>query len=179
MSSLETLREVINSKSHEIAFIIGNGINRFKGQGQISSWNDLLIGLWTKVYGNTLNKIPSGISFTEFYDLLELGQTNGDQELNLQKEFCEPLSRWKHGSHHNTITRTAMSLDIPILTTNFDSLLSKAGKLDFFRFKEEPFTHFYPWGCYYSNRRLISPSSGFGIWHINGMMKYHRSIRLG
>ncbi len=179
MSLLQSLKKVINSRSHDIAFVIGNGINRFKEQGQVSSWNDILLNLWINVYGNTLKKIPSGISLTEFYDLLEIGLTAKNQKVNLQKEFCEPLSRWKYGSHHEIILEAAKSHHIPILTTNFDSLLSKAGNLDYFVGKEEPFTDYYPWGCYYSNRKLLSPSDGFGVWYINGMEKYYRSIRLG
>jgi hypothetical protein len=45
--------------------------------------------------------------------------------------------------------------------------------------KGTKFSDFYPWNCYYSNKEQKSPTSGFGIWHINGMIKYHRSIALG
>lgn len=179
MRSIQNLRKVIKSGSQDLAFVIGNGINRFKELAQGSSWNEILFDLWIKVYGNSLPEIPSGISLTEFYDLLELEIAAKNQKTNLQNEFCKPLSKWKYGSHHKTIVETAKSRNIPILTTNFDSLLFKAGGLDFYRFKEEPFTDYYPWGCYYGNRKLGSPSSGFGVWHINGMEKYHRSIRLG
>jgi len=103
MLSLQSLKKVVNSPSHDIAFVIGNGINRFKEQGQVSSWNDILLDLWINVYENTLNEIPPGISLTEFYDLLELGLSAKNQKINLQKEFCEPLSRWKYGSHHEII----------------------------------------------------------------------------
>lgn len=126
-----------------------------------------------------MKSIPRGISLTEFYDLLELEGASKKQGINLQKEFCDALSGWRHGVHHEKIISFAQSRDIPVLTTNFDLLLSKAGQATFYRFKQEPFTDFYPWGCYYSDRELVTPTSGFGIWHINGMEKYHRSIRLG
>ena len=32
---------------------------------------------------------------------------------------------------------------------------------------------------YYSDTQLEHPNSGFGIWHINGMIDYPRSIKLG
>ena len=42
------------------------------------------------------------------------------------------------------------------------------------------FTDFYPWNVYYSNNKLNENIlDNFGIWHINGMTDYPRSIRLG
>lgn len=179
MESVEYLRQIINERSSNVAFVIGNGINRFNEEKRRSSWDELLYSLWKKYSGNNLSEIPKGISLTEFYDLLEMEASTKNNDINFQREFCSPLSTWKYREHHKTIVSRAMSLGIPILTTNFDSLLSRSLDLDFYRFKQEPFTDFYPWGCYYSNKKLESPTSGFGIWHINGMERYHRSIRLG
>lgn len=41
------------------------------------------------------------------------------------------------------------------------------------------FTRFYPWTIYYSDRELDYPTYGFGIWFVNGLIKYPSSIRLG
>lgn len=71
------------------------------------------------------------------------------------------------------------SLDIPVLTTNFDTLMSQS--LHLFKHKKmgTSFTDFYPWNVYFSDTELENPASGFGIWHINGMVEYPRSIKLG
>jgi hypothetical protein len=178
MISSQNLKRALRNRD-DLALVIGNGINRFKGAGQSSSWNDLLRDLWFKVYGTSMEVIPQGISLTEFYDLLELESTAKKLDINLQQEFCDALSGWLHGAHHERIMAFARARKFPVLTTNFDLLLARASEAAFHRFKREPFTDFYPWGCYYSPYELKTPESGFGIWHINGMERYHRSIRLG
>lgn len=71
------------------------------------------------------------------------------------------------------------SLDVPVLTTNFDTLMSQS--LHLFKHKKmgTSFTDFYPWNVYFSDKELEHPVSGFGIWHINGIVEYPRSIKLG
>jgi hypothetical protein len=163
----------------DLALIVGHGINLFNSQARKSQWKDLLRKLWFQVYRHPLHEVPMGISLPEFYDLLELELASTDQDLNLQKEFCDLLSAFHSGPHHESIIDFAKAKQIPILTTNFDSLLARAGQLQFQRFRQFLFTDFYPWGCYYSDRKLTSPLGGFAVWHINGMEKYHRSLRLG
>lgn len=71
------------------------------------------------------------------------------------------------------------SHDVPVLTTNYDTLMSQS--LHLFKHKKigTSFTDFYPWNIYFSDKELEHPASGFGIWHINGMVDYPRSIKLG
>lgn len=40
-------------------------------------------------------------------------------------------------------------------------------------------TDFYPWNVYYGTEEIENPLDGFGIWYINGLTDYPRSIRLG
>lgn len=68
--------------------------------------------------------------------------------------------------------------DVPILTTNFDTLIAHSLNLTK-RKMGKSFTAFYPWNVYYSDRELDCPISGFGIWHINGVVEYPQSIKLG
>lgn len=75
-------------------------------------------------------------------------------------------------------------LNVPILTTNFDTYISDSvgakrfiNDLGGHNYK---FTDFYPWNAYYSADKLNGDIlDNFGIWHINGMTDYPRSIRLG
>ena len=71
----------------------------------------------------------------------------------------------------------------PILTTNFDvyigkSIMAKRRILSPNR-DQYKFTDFYPWNVYYGTEEIENPLDGFGIWHINGLTDYPRSIRLG
>jgi hypothetical protein len=173
------LKGIFTNNQNDLAFVIGNGINRYNNFKNNISWEDILKELWHQVYDREIPKIPSGISLTEFYDILELGITTKNLTLNLQNEFCGLMFSWVPTTHHKKITKSIMHMGVPILTTNFENILAESVGLNFFKMEETKFTDFYPWGCYYSNAQLDLPTSGFGIWHINGMQKYHRSIRLG
>ena len=75
-------------------------------------------------------------------------------------------------------------LNVPILTTNFDTYISDSVGAKRFIYDlgghNYKFTDFYPWNVYYSIDKLNGNIlDNFGIWHINGMTDYPRSIRLG
>lgn len=74
-------------------------------------------------------------------------------------------------------------LKAPILTTNFDTYISDSINAKKFIFPNvngrSHFTDFYPWNVYYSHKKLLNPLDGFSIWHINGIVDYPRSIKLG
>lgn len=75
-------------------------------------------------------------------------------------------------------------LNVPILTTNFDTDIEDSvdAKQHIIRGKsgEYKFTDFYPWNvCNCPDENLDSPQDSFSIWHINGIRTYPRSIRLG
>ena len=171
----------------DLALVIGNGINIHNGSEE-NSWQSLLKKLSDK-YLNHLNltKIPKGISLTEFYDILELSQdTSGKkpQEASdepLQKQFHDPMGEWPSHCHHKRIAAWAKNNNVPVLTTNFDNTLGKAIDCTLRRITDpqQRFTDYYPWNSYYGLSDLGDPCSGFGIWHVNGLGYYYRSIRLG
>lgn len=123
--------------------------------------------------------IPKGITHTEFYDLLELDGDAKTSGLSLQREFCDLMKGWMPGKHHHWIVSWSQKAGCPLLTTNFEDTLSKAGGCQKLSTRKEGFSDWYPWEHYYGNEQLDDPTAGFGIWHINGMQCYHRSIRLG
>lgn len=57
--------------------------------------------------------------------------------------------------------------------------LEHAAGCTLFRPTDRSFTDFYPWECHFADQEVENPCAGFGIWHINGMAQYARSIRLG
>lgn len=170
------IKRIIEKNRDDIAFVVGNGINRYPNNPNSLSWNDLLIQLWSKVSLQTLTSIPNGISFTEFYDILELQNTRG---INLQEEVADLMKNWEPINHHKIFTQKIKELNAPILTTNFEETFAKTFEYSLFRTEQDGFTDFYPWTTYHGENQLKLPTDGFGIWYINGMIKYHRSIRLG
>jgi len=174
--TVENIKQIMNMHSDDIAFVIGNGINRYQNNSNILSWDNLLKDLWKKVTNNSMVQIPSGISLTEFYDILEL---ENPQNIDIQLEVANLMSDWEPLSHHVQIVRKIKELNAPILTTNFERTFAKTFNFGPKKMEQDGFTHYYPWGIYHSDLELDLPTNGFGIWHINGMVNYRRSIRLG
>ncbi|WP_222840500.1 hypothetical protein [Aeromonas hydrophila] len=174
------LIDILSDKTLNPSLIIGNGINRYNSSkaDKNNSWDKMLLELWRK-HSNSESQLstPTGISLTEFYDALDL--TKRSNEINLQYEFCELMSGWESKGHHLAISSWAQSNGIPILTTNFEETLSSSITQEIRHFDSITFTDFYPWGSYFSDHEVIDPATEFAIWHINGMQRYRRSIRLG
>ena len=172
-------QSILEEHKDDLAFIIGNGINLYyKNEG--ISWNDLLLELWEEKSLETTNQIPEGISFTEFYDALEIQNaaiTNFSS--SLQKAVKTKMEDWQFNPAQNRILKAIKDKDAPLLTTNFDDLIPRSLDLQFFKNKTHSFTDYYPWSRYYGDKELKDPAKGFGVWFPNGMMKYQRSIKLG
>lgn len=173
------VQNIIKKNSNNLAFLVGNGINIHFGN-KTDSWNDLLLDLWQRYSFSTKTSIPEGISFTEFYDVLTISNYHEKSfSSELQKRVVEVMSGWTSDNRQNELINRIKALDAPVLTTNFDSLIPDTMNLNFYKITEEGFTDWYPWSCYYSEKSLSDPLEGFGVWYINGMIKYHKSIKLG
>lgn len=189
----EAIREIINTNKNNLAFVIGNGINlNFLKEG-IPSWKDLVNELWeTHLNESTLN-IDSieGVSLTELYDLIELkcGENKKVNEVKdeLKKEIAAKFSIPLTNNNFSEFVKNMHSLDVPIITTNFDTIIAQSiegykKRIMKSRLEVQGDKHnlyYYPWNVYYSDKELNSPTNGFGIWHINGIYEYPKSIRLG
>ena len=173
------IKQIFTRYSNDIAFLIGNGINLYYRNDNLS-WKDLLLYLWGKYSSDKQTIIPDGISFTEFYDALEIQNAEkANFSSTLQKEVKNKMINWHPNCSQNLILNRIKEMNAPILTTNFDDLIPKSLDLDFKKMDGTRFTDYYPWSCYYSDRELNYPTEGFGVWYPNGMLKYHRSIKLG
>lgn len=173
---IEYIQELILENRERIAFIMGNGVNRYREAPETLSWDKLLLRLWEQTYAETLSSCPPGMTLTEFYDILEM---DNKKNVHLQKEVVNLMDEWAPQDHHRLIVEGIQALDVPLLTTNFDATLAKSVGCSPLRITKEGFSHQYPWSDYYGTKQLDAPCDGFGIWHINGMCKYPGSIRLG
>ena len=177
----ETVKAILDKhRNDHLAFIVGNGINRHKSPHQADyAWDVLVRSLWANL---SRHPIPAddGLSLTEAYDIISLS-SEGDAELARRvEEFVYSI---EPTDYQGQLCQRMMERDIPILTTNFDHLLESSHTLPkrFLSFpgKNTGFTSYYPWNVYFRKDTLVNPAKGFGIWHINGMVDYPRSMRLG
>jgi hypothetical protein len=175
VEAMMTLTKILRANHHDVALVIGNGIHRY-GPARTNSWDALLITLASR-YGMDVDHVPEGASATEFFDVLDLHAQGRNGEL--ANAFCAFMSRWKPLEHHRRIMRWAVKHDVPVLTTNFDDVLSNAVDAHLMRPEIKGFTDFYPWDSRFAQTLYDDPCAGFGVWHINGMARYSRSIRLG
>lgn len=182
---IEDVQGILDENRHEIAFIIGNGLNNYlsKEKGIPSlSWKDMLLKLWNLVSIDPIIEFPNGTSFTEFYDILELKNNNNiriENPLDFQKEVVELIKVWESTVYHERLVGKIRRFQAPLLTTNYDDLFEKSLNLKRYRTVNKGFTDIYPWTTYYGEFIKEDPLVGFGVWHINGIVDYHRSIRLG
>ncbi|MDY0016913.1 MAG: hypothetical protein RBS89_03660 [Candidatus Delongbacteria bacterium] len=169
-------KEIIEKNNSKIAFVIGNGINRYKDFSNSRSWEKLIQSLWNEINkDNILNEDHNGITLTELYNLMAMNVENGDFIL---KKIRSKIRYWKPGDHHVRIINRIQELNSPVLTTNFDKTFLKKPfvyKKTILNYKN---SYHYPWFVCYSENSVKSPLDGFGIWYINGMLEYKKSIKL-
>lgn len=170
-----TLTEILQRNSHDVALVIGNGIHRH-GPAGVNSWDGLLLDL-AHDHGLDFQKLPKGATATEFFDVIDLKARASSGEL--AGVFCEEMNSWHPQVHHRRIVDWAVRHDVPVLTTNFDEVLSNAANAKLMRPNAQGFTYWYPWDSRFAHVLHDDPCNGFGVWHINGLARYKRSVRLG
>src|SRR3546814_338029 len=83
--------------------------------------------LWRKFSPDVYDKIPKGITITEFYDLLDIANSdNRSTNFQIQKEASKLLTDWEFKNHHTAFVKREHEIDAPILTTNFDLILTSS-----------------------------------------------------
>lgn len=172
---MSAIQKLIDENSDHLAFVLGNGINRY-GNNNALSWDDLLMQLWEKVSKEKLSERPEGCSLTEFYDVLNI---KNKRKIDLGKEVSSLLQSWKAMEQHKLMVDTIAKGNVPLLTTNFDATLARAHEMKLRKITGSGFSDYYPWNSYHSAAELKTPDEGFGIWYVNGLIHYPRSIRLG
>ncbi|WP_455296950.1 hypothetical protein [Brucella pituitosa] len=166
---------LLRDNREDVALVIGNGVHRY-GPQRANSWEALLLEL-ARRNGVAIDEIPTGASATELFDVIELHARSHSGKI--ARDFCNLMRDWRPLHHHRSIVDWAIRHSVPVLTTNFDDVLSEAADARLMRPNVKGFTDWYPWDSRYALELHDNPCDGFGIWHINGMAHYARSIRLG
>lgn len=178
LTNAKAIRDTLLRNKQDLAFIVGNGINRYAyGANERIGWDDILLKVWKDISHRTLSCIPDGISATEFYDIMEFEAGSID---TLRRHIVKLLNDLQPQQYHSWLKDIISSAwNVPLLTTNFDENLDCNLCLQKLTTGNYRFSDVYPWNVYYSPLQLKSPTDGFAVWHINGMIRYPRSIRLG
>lgn len=98
ISNLSVIKQVLHRNKSNLAFIVGNGINRFAyAQNRDVSWNALLLDVWQQISNRTLSNISNGISLTEFYDIMEFEAGSIDE---VRLKVVDLLDKWEPVEYH-------------------------------------------------------------------------------
>ncbi len=170
-----SLTEILTNNAENIALVIGNGIHRHGGSG-VNSWDDLLLKL-AHENDYDVDCLPKGATATEFFDVIDLKSRSRSGDL--AQAFCGHMQDWRPQEHHREIMNWAIRNEVPVLTSNFDEVLSSAASAKLMRPNVKGFTDWYPWDSRFAHEMHDDPCDGFGIWHVNGLARYKRSVRLG
>ena len=187
MYTADEIIKIIKANQDTIAFVLGNGVNRYFGNGALLSWEGLLKQVWemNSSCSKSFSSVPSGISNTEFIDALDIELIrNGIVFNKIKNDIASIVGGWKPISGISNMVQKIESIQTPLLTTNFDLLFEFAFGMSERKLplRGKRATDFYPWNYYYGKKGtklLGSPNNGFGIWHIHGMASHPRSIRIG
>lgn len=126
----------------ESAFLIGNGINRYrssKNKQAPQSWMGILID-YTKKYfpkknANFFKILKKGdISFTEIFDIIQLQRYNNQTDNivetfnydSIKKDLKRKIQLWEGTAFHEKWVNTLRKVNRPVLTINVDTILEKS-----------------------------------------------------
>lgn len=165
-----------------VALVIGNGIHRYQSAATDNDWGAMIQKMAKNHQLDAGSNAPH-LALTELYDLIALkARELSDGEL--QKEFVAPMMSWTPAAQHRRIVLWAQDRSVPVLTTNFDTVLADAAGATLHSLfqphglRRRP-TDLYPWEKYFAVDSTEAPCDQFGIWHVNGLINHPRSIRLG
>ena len=176
---MNTLKKLVHTASDNLSLVLGNGINRFESLESNNSWEKMLADIAGRYFPSYSRKHSEGISLLELYDLIELKYQHKTNTTHLVDEVCKILNTWKPFAQHHRITTWAKHTNTPILTSNFDTLLADSCAATLRNTSSNRPSFYYPWSSYYSTQQVQDIRSEFAIWHMHGMLKYRRSLRLG
>lgn len=92
--------------------------------------------------------------------------------------ICSDMKKWIVQPIHKSVALFADKYNVPILTTNYDTLLDNAIDARETIFEHEAFSSFFPVSLCYTHREKPNPDD-FAIWHVNGVIHYPSSILIG
>lgn len=178
---MELTQELELHQKFDLAFVIGNGVNRYTQGNDRWSWEYILRDAWKQLTGSEISSI-SGMSLTEMYNLLEL-RTERCKASALKDKIIEPFKKGVPTSAHKKIQSYLERWNVPVLTTNFDHMLEEGYTRRTLKHPQDSGryhakSYYYPWDRYFSNKEIQDSNHDYAVWHINGFVDFPHSIKL-
>ncbi len=175
---------------HRLAFVLGNGINRYSQTTGIS-WGSLIDSLYKSHLPNDTSilhreEYQEDVSLPEWFDILCMKTNTEDTEAISQykKEICKEFK--SKGRHYcQWLQQKLEAHQVPVLTTNYDDNIEDKLKQHIIKndklYSGRGYSETYPFGEYYSKKEIPEGeySRHFAVWHIHGRINRYKSIRLG
>lgn len=169
-----------------LAFLLGNGINKYATNGACPSWNDLvkLICEETKV---DYKAYDDGFTLTEQFDILRNHRSSTETDANITKHVQELVRELypAEKTYYQFLSERFKDLSAPVLTTNFDtnleySLHRQSTPIHPSDAKDKLISDIYHWNEYYADEPIAAEDMGrkFSIWHVHGNINQQKTIRL-
>lgn len=203
-TTLETFQQELREHRETLAFVFGNGINRYacvkaRANAGKTSWEAMLLNLWKEItkedffMTNTKGEpaIPSeGVTYTEFFSILEnflqndnrLLVKNPKKRVGLKartKAYVERHINIRRKYHRWLQTKLAEEFDCPVMTTNYDSNIEEGMTLDPTYRTHTRYTNNFLMESYMTDDDGKAPFDEFCVWHINGSLRFASSLRIG
>lgn len=174
-------RVLEDHKDLDLAFVIGNGVNRYIQGNDDWSWKNILCKAWGQFTNYNVSCIE-GMSLTEMYDILELHIERNKAD-SLKEKIIEPFKEGCQLESYEEIRKYLEHWDVPVLTTNFDHMLEMGYsrmtlKHPLITGRYYAKNYYYPWDRYFSNKQIHDAAHDYAIWHINGFVDFPKSIKL-
>lgn len=131
-------------------------------------------------YSKEISKLSENIDFNFMTTIASIG--NKKFSTIVRSKFiatiCSYMKKWEYHPIHTQIAFFAQKYRLPILTTNYDTLLEDSVNAKEHNYKHESSSENFPISLSYTNNN-VPDYNGFGIWHINGVIHYPKSILIG
>jgi hypothetical protein len=131
-----------------------------------------------EAFSNAVSKMPDN-----WYENLMTSVMLGDKlqavvNDKMVESICKEMNSWQFADIHCNVGRFAEKWNIPILTTNYDINLEQSINAQLYDYKHEYSNDSCPISCCYTTYSDTTIND-FAIWHINGVIKYPKSILIG
>lgn len=92
--------------------------------------------------------------------------------------ICAYMKNWEFQPIHHNVALFAKKYRLPILTTNYDTLLEDSVKAKEHNYVHQSSSELFPISLCYTNDQHPDYNN-WGVWHINGVIHYPKSILIG
>jgi hypothetical protein len=131
-----------------------------------------------EAFSNELSKMPYGLP-ENLVTFTMLGEKFGAAvNSKLVTSICREMVSWQCTDIHRRVSKFAEEWNIPILTTNYDTNLEQSINAEVYDYRHDSSSESCTISCCYTTNPAPAIDD-FAIWHINGVIKYPKSILIG